>query len=95
MQFFVYILFSATRNKYYVGYTRDELSERLRKHNSNHKGFTGKSADWILIYCETYDNKKVAMKRESQIKSWKSSKMIKQLIEKKNNSSVDLVHPDL
>ncbi|MBK9670737.1 MAG: GIY-YIG nuclease family protein [Bacteroidetes bacterium] len=40
--FYVYILFSSLANKYYVGYTGDKLSTRLQKHNSNHKGFTGK-----------------------------------------------------
>ncbi|MBL7910664.1 MAG: GIY-YIG nuclease family protein [Bacteroidia bacterium] len=37
----LYILFSPSKNKYYVGHTGDDLVERIRKHNSNHKGFTG------------------------------------------------------
>ena len=37
----VYILYSLVTNKYYVRFTGDELQERIRKHNSNHKGFTG------------------------------------------------------
>ncbi|HOZ51408.1 MAG TPA: GIY-YIG nuclease family protein [Chitinophagaceae bacterium] len=36
-----YILYSASLNKYYIGFTADEINERLQKHNSNHKGFTG------------------------------------------------------
>ena len=43
--FKVYILYSETKNKYYVGYTRDSITERIRKHNSNHKGFTGETGD--------------------------------------------------
>ncbi len=43
MPYHLYILFSALRNSYYIGHTGDELNERLRKHNSNHKGFTGKA----------------------------------------------------
>ncbi|MDP1799991.1 MAG: GIY-YIG nuclease family protein [Bacteroidota bacterium] len=38
--FCLYILFSPTKDKYYVGHTGDDLVERIRKHNSNHKGFT-------------------------------------------------------
>ncbi|MEO5909802.1 MAG: GIY-YIG nuclease family protein [Pelobium sp.] len=46
--FYVYILYSSILNKYYVGSTSN-LPERIRKHNSNHKGFTGISADWTLL----------------------------------------------
>ncbi len=49
-----YILYSAQLNKYYVGHTADDLTERIRKHNSNHKGFTGGIGDWILMYQEQF-----------------------------------------
>ncbi|WP_149393344.1 GIY-YIG nuclease family protein [Cyclobacterium marinum] len=32
-----YILFSRCKNRYYIGATCDELKERVRRHNSNHK----------------------------------------------------------
>ena len=76
----LYILYSETKNRYYVGYSADELSERIRRHNSNHHGFTGKSGDWQLVYFESYETKELAMKRERTIKSWKSRKMIEKLI---------------
>ena len=76
----VYILFSLLKNKYYVGYTGDELSERIRKHNSNHSGFTGKTLDWELKFKEIYFSKAAAMKREKQIKKWKSRILIEKLI---------------
>ena len=69
-----YILFSASRNAFYVGHTRDDLSERLRKHNSNHKGFTGGCIDWEVVYFESFRDKSTAYKREREIKSWKSRK---------------------
>ncbi len=65
--YLVYILYSANRNRYYVGYTGDELEERLKKHNSNHKGFTGKVADWKIVYTESFTEKNEAMKREKEI----------------------------
>jgi len=80
MQFTVYILFSPSKDKYYVGYTGDDINERIRKHNTNHKGFTGSNADWILVYSEVFGNKKDAILRESQIKKWKSRKKIELLI---------------
>ena len=80
MRFHIYILFSEYKNKFYIGYTSDELSERIRKHNSNHRGFTGGIGDWELKYSEAYFTKTEAIKREKEIKNWKSRKMIEMLI---------------
>ena len=82
--FKVYILFSPSREKYYVGYTGDDLRERIRKHNSNHKGFTGKTGDWELKYSQEFSLQSEAMNREKQIKRWKSKKMIDALIQSSN-----------
>ncbi len=78
--FFVYILYSSSRNRYYIGSTSD-LGKRLAKHNTNHKGFTGKVGDWTTVYTERFNSRSQALTRESQIKSWKSRKMIEKLIE--------------
>lgn len=78
--FHVYILYSDSRNTYYIGYTGDNLRERLRKHNSNHKGFTGKSGDWKMVYTEPYSTKEEASERERKIKSWKSRKKVEILV---------------
>ena len=80
MPFYVYILYSSICDRYYVGHTGDDLQERLRKHNSNHKGFTGKASDWIIVYTETYPTKVTAYQREREIKAWKSRKKIELLI---------------
>ena len=82
--YYCYILFSVAYNSYYIGHTGDQLEERLRKHNSNHKGFTGKSHDWQFFYYEIYETKDEAYKREREIKGWKSKKMIESLISKKS-----------
>ncbi|MBL0234508.1 MAG: GIY-YIG nuclease family protein [Chitinophagaceae bacterium] len=75
-----YILFSPSKDKYYVGHTGDDISERLRKHNTNHSGFTGHSGDWTIVYTEIYTLKSEAYKREREIKSWKSRTRIISLI---------------
>ncbi|MBC7937769.1 MAG: GIY-YIG nuclease family protein [Rhizobacter sp.] len=51
--FYCYILFSASLNKCYIGHTGDSLQERLRKNNTNHKGFTGAKGDWKIVYYES------------------------------------------
>ena len=76
----VYILYSAILNRYYVGYTGDELSQRLRRHNTNHKGFTGHCGDWDIVYTEKYPDKSKAAEREREIKKWKSRKLIEKQI---------------
>jgi putative endonuclease len=54
------------------------MTERLRRHNSNHSGYTGKIGDWEIMYTEEYEYKQDALKREKEIKGWKSrSKIIK------------------
>ena len=77
--YFVYIIYSPTKNKYYVGSCED-VNKRLVKHNTNHSGFTGKTGDWIIKWTEEQPDKSAALKRENQIKAWKSRKMIEKLI---------------
>jgi putative endonuclease len=80
MEAFCYILYSKTADKYYIGYTTEILQERIRKHNSNHKGFTGKFNDWQVVYFESFTSGELAYNREREIKAWKSRKRIETLI---------------
>ena len=81
MIFTVYILFSAIKDRYYVGCTSDVLT-RLTRHNQKSKGFTGSTNDWKLMHREDFLEKEVAYAREKEIKKWKSRKMIIALISK-------------
>lgn len=83
----VYILYSAKLDKYYTGSTSITFAGRLRRHLSSHKGFTGKASDWKVVFSEIYEDKLSALKREKEIKSWKSRKKIEQLLVK------DIEHP--
>ena len=67
--FYVYILYSKTLQKYYVGATSMEPESRLKKHLSNHKGFTGKAKDWRIIKQVELDTKKEALILEKKIKN--------------------------
>ncbi|MNW88135.1 GIY-YIG nuclease superfamily protein [compost metagenome] len=77
--FITYILYSASRDRYYIGSTSD-LEKRLAKHNTNHKGFTGKTGDWKVVHVEEFLSKHESLKREKQIKSWKSRTAVEKLI---------------
>ena len=87
MPFIFYILYSATLNSYYIGHTGDDVKERLRKHLSNHSGYTAKAKDWNIVYTESFANKTEAYKREREIKSWKSKKRITLLINSSEHSA--------
>ena len=77
--YYFYILFSKQLDKFYIGYTNN-LEERLRKHNTNHKGFTGKANDWEIVYFEEFDTKSEAYAREREVKNWKSRSRIEKFI---------------
>ena len=81
MRFTTYILFSEKLNRFYVGYTGDLIKSRLAKHNAIHKGYTSKTKDWKVVWSEEFDSKTEAMKREKEIKKWKSRKMIEKLVQ--------------
>ena len=78
--FQLYILYSATRDRFYIGYTGEGMVERLRKHNSKHSGFTGSVNDWIVVYTESFSEKSLAANREREVKAWKSKARIQKLI---------------
>jgi putative endonuclease len=56
------------------------IDERVRRHNSNHKGYTGKANDWKCVYVEIFNTKEEAYAREREIKAWKSRKKNEHLI---------------
>ena len=77
--FYVYIIYSQSIDKYYIGQT-DNIQIRLLKHNSFHKGFTSQAVDWVVKYFEEFHSRTDALKREKQIKAWKNRKLIEKLI---------------
>ena len=82
MLFHVYLLFSESKNRYYIGHSSN-LEARLIRHNQKSKGFTGNTNDWKVVYTEQYNTIEEAQKRELQIKSWKSRIKIQKLISTK------------
>jgi putative endonuclease len=83
--FTVYILYSESADKYYIGHTAD-LKSRLLQHNdafvdTHATKFTLKNGPWKLVYSEDgFATRSEAMKREREIKGWKSRVMIQKLV---------------
>ena len=79
MKYYVYILYSKRRDRYYIGYSHDPES-RLEEHNLGATKFTRTGRPWILVYTEDFEDKKSAIHRELEIKKMKSRKYIENLI---------------
>ena len=77
MEYVVYILYSKTYDKIYIGFTSDIIN-RFHSHNSlGNKGWTEKYRPWEVIYCELYEDKSIAMNREKQLKGAKAREWVR------------------
>jgi putative endonuclease len=76
--FRVYIL-KNPKGRFYIGHT-DNLDSRLGSHNRTDKisgKFTRKNGPWILMWSEEHFGRSSAMRREREIKNWKSARLIR------------------
>ena len=89
MQFFVYILVSASGNALYTGATR-ELRKRVNQHRVGNMGaHTQKYRIRKLVYFEMHETLEAALVREKRIKRWHRKWKI-ELIESVNPTWRDL-----
>ncbi len=79
---YLYILQSKRDNSYYVGISND-LEKRFNQHEKGRVKYTKSRLPVYLVYKECFCNKSLAMKREKQIKGWKSRDLIDKLINNK------------
>jgi putative endonuclease len=77
--YFVYILYSTSIDKFYIGQTQD-VNNRLREH-VEYKNLGAN--DWIIKHTEQYNTRSEAMKRETEIKKKKRRSYIEWLISNK------------
>jgi len=67
--FNVYVLYSPSFDKIYIGYTSN-IEQRMLSHNElGKKGYTLKYRPWKLIHTEPFEIKSDAMMREKALKS--------------------------
>ncbi len=76
---YVYLLYSESLDKFYIGHTELLPVERLQKHLTNHDGFTSKAKDWKLVYQKEYETKAMAHAEERRMKKMKSRIALKKL----------------
>jgi putative endonuclease len=78
--FRVYLLYSPSSTKTYVGFTND-IERRMQEHNfTERKGFTLRYRPWVLVYSEIFEKKSDAMQREKFFKSGFGREEVKKII---------------
>ncbi|TAN12069.1 MAG: GIY-YIG nuclease family protein [Chitinophagaceae bacterium] len=77
---FIYILYSPTLDRFYVGESSDP-QQRLKWHNEHvfKNAYTKSGDDWHLVLTLEFSDRKNARRIERYIKSMKSSSFIKRL----------------
>ena len=83
--YYVYIMTNKVNTVVYIGVTND-IQRRLYEHkNELIDGFTKKYHLHKLVYNETYNDVKDALRREKQLKGWKRER---------KNALIQSVNPD-
>ncbi|MCW9705769.1 GIY-YIG nuclease family protein [Fodinibius salsisoli] len=82
MKHFLYILRSEVKETYYIGVS-DDPERRLAYHNGESKGYTRRHRPWKIVYSQPFTTEEQALAAEEKVKSWKSKKMIRLLVEGK------------
>ena len=80
MNYFLYILRSSQKEAYYTG-SSDDPERRLGYHNQESKGYTRRFRPWELVYSHGFATRQEALAAEAKVKSWKSRKMTRHLVE--------------
>lgn len=78
----VYAVYNKNYQKIYIGQTKN-LAERVRMHNEKifGKSYTARFAgEWLMVYSEEVADRKVALAREKQLKSYQGRKFLEQFI---------------
>lgn len=79
MGYFVYVLQSLKDKGFYIGITTNP-TRRLKYHNLGTNRSTKTRVPFKLVYYEEFSDKRAALKREKQIKSYKGGNAFKRLI---------------
>ena len=68
--YFVYVLWSPSAGRSYVGSTKNVV-ERLRRHNAGHSKSTRHGIPWTPVHIEAFATRTEAMRRERHYKTGK------------------------
>ena len=77
--YYVYILKSKDYERFYIGYASN-IIKRLQKHNAGANKSTRPYRPWLVVYTESFPNKRNAWLREQQVKRYKHGEAFRKLI---------------
>ena len=80
MFFYVYIIYSAQKDKFYIGQTNN-LKQRVERHTQGRVLSTKYGKPWKLVYNKKFETRSKAMEFEHYLKSKKSKNSITKIIE--------------
>jgi len=75
----LYIIYSGQIDRFYTGISNDP-DQRILSHNQFPKGWTKRGVPWKLVFKKEFPNKKTALFWERKIKSFKSSNIVRKII---------------
>jgi putative endonuclease len=81
--YYFYVLYSLKDGKLYKGST-GQLLKRIEQHNNGQTKSTQKRRPLILLYYETYDNKKEAIRREYWSKTLEGGTALREILVEKS-----------
>ncbi len=64
---YVYIIYSASKNVYYKGYSTD-VHKRLQYHLQSNNKYTSSAVDWKIVYSKFFAHKEAALVEERRLK---------------------------
>jgi putative endonuclease len=81
----VYIIYSASRDQYYKGYTGLSPELRLERHNEGWTRSTKSGIPWKLVFIKSFGSKSEALKFERFLKKQKNREFIERLLDSDQN----------
>ena len=77
---YLYILFSYSSKRYYVGSSSNPEGRLLAHNHPSNKGWPKRYRPWKLVFKKAYESRIEAQRSEKKIKSFKSSDMLRRII---------------
>ena len=81
ISFHVYILYAPLHDRYYIGQTGD-LTKRVARHQKGYVRSTRSYRPLALVYSEVFETRSLSVRRENELKGWKSKVRISELVDR-------------
>lgn len=79
--YYVYILYSETKDSYYIGQTNNR-ERRTSEHELRTGRYTSGKGPWKIVYQEEFETRSLAMRREKFLKTGKGREYWKDKLKK-------------